>query len=173
MIGALYLILAVGCWTVWAVLSVRLCARLSPLNSLLWTGLVSAAITVGGFVVHHQQLRMPSRTEWWLLGGFCVANTVASFGYYAALRHLPGCLVLPVSHLYLVLGPVLLAFSERQSMTWQQFGALCLVAVGVVLFLAASPGTAPAPAEPATAPMATTAHRQEVLPPAAWGARSS
>ncbi len=147
MIGALYLMLALGCWTLWAVLSVRLCSRLSPLNSLLWTGLVSAAITMGGFMVHHQQLRLPSRIEWWLLVGFCVTNAIASFGYYAALRHLPGCLVLPVSHLYLVFGPVLLAFSERRGMSWPQFGALCLVALGVVLFLAASPGTSPAPTD--------------------------
>jgi drug/metabolite transporter (DMT)-like permease len=137
----LYLLLALGCWTVWALLSAHLGGRFSPLNSLLWTGLISAAITVGGFVVHYQQLRCPSRGEWWLLAIFCVANTAACYGYYAALRHLPGSVVLPLSHLYLVIGPVLLAFQERRAMSWQQFVALCLVMGGLIFFLAASPGS--------------------------------
>lgn len=139
MTGVLYLSLAAGCWTVWAVLSARLGGRISPLNTLLWTGLVSAIITCGGFLVHHQQLRLPSRNEWWLIAIFCAANTAACFGYYAALRHLPGCLVLPLSHLYLVLGPVLLAFMERRNLSWQQVAALCVVVAGVVLFMVASP----------------------------------
>lgn len=165
MIGALYLMLALGCWTVWAVLSSRLCERLSPLNSLLWTGLVSAVITFGGFVVHHHQLRMPTRGEWWLLAIFCLANAVASFGYYAAMRHLPGCLVLPVSHLYLVFGPVLLAISERRAMSWQQIGALGVVTLGVVLFLASGPTSAPAATEPGTAESAPATLTETVLPP--------
>ena len=171
MIGALYLMLALGCWTVWAVFSSRLGARFSPLNSLLWTGLVSAAITFGGFVVHHQQLRMPSRTEWWLLGIFCVANALASFGYYAALRHLPGCLVLPVSHLYLVFGPLLLAISERRAMSWQQIGALGVVTLGVVLFLACGPSGRPAPAEPNAVEPASASMPAPILPP--FNAQSS
>jgi drug/metabolite transporter (DMT)-like permease len=165
MIGALYLMLALGCWTIWAVLSSRLCARLSPLNSLLWTGLVSAVITCGGFVVHHHQLRLPTREEWWLLTIFCVANAIACFGYYAAMRHLPGCLVLPVSHLYLVFGPVLLAISERRAISWQQIGALGIVTVGVVLFLACPGGSAPAPAEAATAEATQATLPAQVLPP--------
>src|SRR5437660_5376266 len=108
MVGFLYLFVAVASWTVWAVLSARVGARCCPLNTLLWTGLVSAVITFGGFVVHFRQLRMPSGGDWWLMTLFCVANTLACFGYYAALRHLPGSLVLPLSHLYLVAGPVLL-----------------------------------------------------------------
>lgn len=63
MIGFFYLLLATGCWTVWAVLSARLGGRLSPLNSLLWTGMISAAITVGGFLVHHRQVRLPSGAD--------------------------------------------------------------------------------------------------------------
>ncbi|HWI59717.1 MAG TPA: DMT family transporter [Bacillota bacterium] len=141
MIGVLYLLMALGCWTVWAVLSTRLGLRFSPLNSILWTGVVYAAITAGGFVIHHRQVRLPSGNEWWLLAIFCVASTLASFAYYAALRHLPGTLVLPLSHLYLVFGPLLIALLERRAMTGQQLGSLCLVVVGMVLFLAASPET--------------------------------
>ena len=171
MIGALYLMLALGCWTIWAVLSSRLCERLSPLNSLLWTGLISGIITVGGFVFHHQHLRMPTRAEWWLLGIFCVANALASFGYYAAMRHLPGSLVLPISHLYLVFGPVLLAICERRAMSWQQIGALGVVTVGVVFFLACSPNSSSAPADSSTAEPTSAALPAQVLP--SFKARSS
>ncbi len=139
MIGFVYLLLALGCWTVWAVLSSRMGGRFSPLNSLLWTGLVSALITFGGLIIHHRQLRLPSTNDWWFIGIFCAANTVACFGYYAALRYLPGTLVLPLSHLYLVLGPVLIGVMERRVLTWQQFAALCLMMSGIVLFLATSP----------------------------------
>lgn len=143
MIGVVYLLLALSCWTVWAVLSARMGARLSPLNTLLWTGFVSALITAGGFAVHHRQLRLPSGNEWWLMALFCAANTAACLGYYGALRHLPGGLVLPVSHLYLVLGPVFIAFLERRAMSWQQFGALALVMIGLCWFLAATPSSSP------------------------------
>jgi drug/metabolite transporter (DMT)-like permease len=139
MIGVCYLLLALGCWTVWAVLSARLGGRFSPLNSLLWTGLVSALITLGGFAIHFRQLRVPGKADWWLLAIFCGANTVACFGYYAALRHLPGSVVLPFSHLYLVIGPLVLAIRDRQALGWQQFAALCIIMGGVVLFLAAAP----------------------------------
>lgn len=139
MIGVFYLLLALGFWTVWAVLSARFCDRFSPLNNLLWTGLISAAITVGGFLVHHKRVQIPTAGDWWVLGAFCVANVIASFGYYAALRYLPCSLVLPVSHLYLVLGPLLLAVMERQSLTWQQIGALGMVTAGLFLFLTAAP----------------------------------
>ncbi len=137
--GFVYLLLALGCWTVWAVLSARMGGRFTPLNSLLWTGLISAVITVGGFLVHYRHLRLPSGADWWLLGVFCAANTLACFGYYAALKYLPGSLVLPLSHLYLVFGPVLLALLEKRALTWQQFIALCIMMGGVALFLAVSP----------------------------------
>ena len=139
--GFVYLLLALGCWTIWAVLSARLGGRFTPLNSLLWTGVVSAVITIGGFLVHHRHIRLPSGPDWWLLGIFCAANTLACFGYYAALRHMPGSVVLPLSHLYLVFGPVLLALLERKPMTWQQFVALCVMMGGVAMFLAVSPAT--------------------------------
>ena len=143
--GFVYLLLALGCWTVWAVLSARMGGRFSPLNSLLWTGVVSAIITIGGFLVHHRQVRFPTGGDWWLLGIFCGANTVACFGYYAALKYLPGSLVLPLSHLYLVFGPVLLALMERRAMTWQQFAALCVMMTGVALFLAVTPSAEKCP----------------------------
>jgi drug/metabolite transporter (DMT)-like permease len=142
-IGFLYLLLALSGWTVWAVLSARMGARFSPLNSLLWTGLMSAIITGGGFLVHHRQLRLPTGGDWWLLAIFCTANTIACFGYYAALRHLPGMLVIPMSHLYLILGPLLLAILERRTLNWQQLAALGLVGGGVLLFLANAPASLP------------------------------
>jgi len=138
MLGFVYLFVALGGWTVWAVLSAKMGSRACPLNTLLWTGLVSAFITVGGFVVHFRQLRMPSTNDWWLMGVFCAANAVACFGYFAALRHLPGSLVLPLSHLYLIVGPLLLAFWERRPLNWQQFLALCITTGGVVMFLSVS-----------------------------------
>lgn len=157
MLGIIYLSIALGCWTVWAVLSARLGCKFSPLNSLLWTGLVYAAITFGGFVVHHRQLRMPCGNDWWLLGIFCIASTAASLGYYAAMHHLPSTIVLPLSHLYLVLGPVLLAVLERRSMTWAQLSALGLIIFGVLFFLAVTPSEVPA---------TTQAARDETIRPA-------
>lgn len=141
MIGVIYLLLAIVCWTVWAVLSARLGGRFSPVNYLLWTGLISAVLTGGGFLFHFRHLRMPSTEDWWLMLIFCAANTIACFGYYGALKYLPGIVVLPVSHLYLVIGPLLIALMERRSLTWQQFGALCLVMAGIVLFLAVAPNS--------------------------------
>ncbi len=140
MTGVLYLLLALGCWTIWVVLSAWLCGRFSPLNNVLWTGFVSAAITLGGFIVHHRQLRIPSGGEWWLLAIFCIANILASIGYYGAMQYLPGSLVLPLSHLYLVIGPVLLGLMEKRALTWMQYAALLVIIAGMVLFLAASPG---------------------------------
>lgn len=151
MIGFVYLLLALGCWTVWAVLSARMGGRFTPLNSLLWTGLVSAVITVGGFLLHYRHLRLPSGNDWWLLGIFCAANTLACFGYYAALKYLPGSLVLPLSHLYLVFGPVLLALMEKRAFTWQQFVALSIMMGGVAMFLAVSPATCRSSALPKAA----------------------
>jgi uncharacterized membrane protein len=151
MIGFVYLLMALGCWTVWAVLSARMGGRFTPLNSLLWTGLVSGVITVGGFLLHFRHLRLPSGNDWWLLGIFCAANTLACFGYYAALKYLPGSLVLPLSHLYLVFGPVLLGLMEKRALTWQQFVALCIMMGGVAMFLAVSPATCRSSALPKAA----------------------
>jgi drug/metabolite transporter (DMT)-like permease len=146
MFGVVYLMLALVSWTVWAVLSARLGCRLSPLNSLLWTGLASAVITFGGFLVHCRQLQVPTGKEWLLMGIFCAANTLACFGYYAALRHLPGSLVLPVSHLYLVFGPLLIGFLEKRGLSWVQLTSLCVIALGTMVFLAATPATEKTPA---------------------------
>jgi hypothetical protein len=75
---------------------------------------------------------------------------LAGLGYYGALRHLPGKVVLPVSHLYLVFGPLLIALLERRALNWQQFAALCLAMTGLFFFVLVSPEQAPKPAlEPA------------------------
>jgi drug/metabolite transporter (DMT)-like permease len=133
--GIRYILIAVAGWTLWCLASERLGNRFSPIENIFWSGVIYGLISAGGLIVHFREIHLPDPKGWCWLTTMCVTATIGSFAFFAAYRYLKPTAVVPLTHLYLVVTPLILWFQNPKSIDVRQMGGLILCMIGLLIFM--------------------------------------
>jgi drug/metabolite transporter (DMT)-like permease len=140
--GIRCILIAVAGWTLWCLASERLGNRFSPIENIFWSGVLSAI----GLILHFRDIHLPDTKGWCWLTTMCVTATIGSFAFFAAYRYLKPTAVVPLTHLYPVVTPLVLWVQNPRSIDFRQMAGLIVCMIGLLIFIVPARNDSPAKA---------------------------